>query len=367
MGLSYLVYPGAHHTRFHHALGCMHLMQKAIQLLRFKEVVISKEEEEGLLAAILLHDIGHGPFSHAMEHSIVEDVHHEAISLLFMEDLNVKFNGSLTLAISIFKKEHPKKFLNQLVSSQLDMDRMDYLKRDSFYTGVSEGNINSERLITMLNVVKGELVVEEKGIYSVEKFLMARRFMYWQVYLHKTSLVAEQLLIRTLRRAKELLAEGAKVPCSDTLLFFLQNRISSKEFNSEVLQRFSLLDDTDLLAALKQWRNNSDSVLSKLCEMLLDRRLLHIKLKSKPIPLEKFRARYAELKEKHNFSDAEAAYFVFSDKIAHRAYDPDKENINVLKSNGKLVDVARASDHLNLKALSKTVTKYYICYPKDAV
>ncbi len=367
MGLSYLVYPGAHHTRFHHALGCMHLMQKAIQLLRFKGVVISGEEEEGLLAAILLHDIGHGPFSHAMEHSIVEDVHHEAISLLFMEDLNAKFNGSLTLAIAIFKKEHPKKFLNQLVSSQLDMDRMDYLKRDSFYTGVSEGNINSERLITMLNVVDGELVVEEKGIYSVEKFLMARRFMYWQVYLHKTSLVAEQLLIRTLKRAKELLARGGKLACSDTLLFFLSNRISKKEFNAEVLHSFSLLDDTDLLAALKQWRSNSDFVLSKLCEMLLNRRLLHIKLKSKPIPAEKFKARFVALKEKCNLTDEEASYFVFSDTIKHRAYDPNNENINILKSNGKLVDVARASDHLNLKALSKTVTKYYICYPKGTV
>ena len=280
-----MVYPGAHHTRFHHALGSMHLMQQAIQLLRNKQVEITEDEEEGLLAAILLHDIGHGPFSHAMENSIVEEVQHEDISLFFMEDLNLKFNGSLTTAIAIFKKEHPKQFLNQLVSSQLDMDRMDYLKRDSFYTGVAEGNINSERLITMLNVVAGELVVEEKGIYSVEKFLMARRFMYWQVYLHKTSLVAEQLLIRTLKRAKELLANQVDVTCSSPLLFFLQNRIAKIDFNREILLQFSLLDDTDLLAALKQWRNHSDFVLSKLCEMLLDRKLLHIKLKNKPFGL----------------------------------------------------------------------------------
>ena len=224
MGLSYLVYPGAHHTRFHHALGSMHLMRKAIQVLRFKDVEISGEEEEGLLCAILLHDIGHGPFSHAMEHSIVKGVSHEEISLMFMEAMNIKFNGSLTLAISIFKKEYPKEFLNQLVSSQLDMDRLDYLKRDSFYTGVSEGNINSERLISMLNVSNGSLVIEEKGIYSVEKFLMARRFMYWQVYLHKTALVAEQLLVNTMRRAKSLIEKGVSLECSSALDFFLKNK-----------------------------------------------------------------------------------------------------------------------------------------------
>ncbi|QCW99804.1 HD domain-containing protein [Aggregatimonas sangjinii] len=367
MGLSYLVYPGAHHTRFHHALGSMHLMQEAIQLLRFKEIEITKQEEEGLLVAILLHDIGHGPFSHAMENSIASEVDHEDISLLFMEDLNDKFNGSLTTAISIFKREHPKRFLNQLVSSQLDMDRMDYLKRDSFYTGVSEGNINSERLITMLNVVDGQLVVEEKGIYSVEKFLMARRFMYWQVYLHKTSLVAEQLLIRTLQRAKELLATDVELSCSPTLLFFLRNRIAKIDFDPDILQRFALLDDTDLLSALKQWRTHPDFVLSKLCQMLLDRKLLHIKLKSKPIPEEKLNARYRTTKKKFKLTDQETAYFVFSGEIEHKAYDLDKQNINILKSNGKLIDVARASDHLNLKALSKPVTKYYICYPKDSV
>ena len=342
-------------------------MQQAIQLLRFKEVEISEEEKEGLLIAILLHDIGHGPFSHTMEHAIVEEVHHEDISLFFMEDLNRKFNGSLMTAIAIFKKEHPKQFLNQLVSSQLDMDRMDYLKRDSFFTGVSEGNINSERLITMLNVVDGELVVEEKGIYSVEKFLMARRFMYWQVYLHKTSLVAEQLLIRTLKRAKELLTAGAAVPCSTTLSYFIQNKVAKSDFDSDILHLFSLLDDTDLLAALKQWRNHADFVLSKLCEMLLDRKLLHIKLKNKPISNEKVRSICTELKNKHGLTDTEISYFVFSGQIEHKAYDTDKQNINILKSNGRLIDVAKASDHLNLKALSKKVTKYYICYPKDSV
>ncbi len=367
MGLSYLVYPGAHHTRFQHALGSMHLMQQAIQLLRFKGVEINREEEEGLLIAILLHDIGHGPFSHAMEHSIAEEVHHEAISLFFMEALNEKFNGSLTTAIAIFTGTYPRTFLNQLVSGQLDMDRLDYLKRDSFYTGVAEGNINAERLITMLNVVDDTLVVEEKGIYSVEKFLMARRFMYWQVYLHKTSLVAEQLLIRTFKRAKELLAAGETVSCSDTLLFFLQHKITKTGFSPEVLHRFSLLDDVDILGALKRWRHHSDYVLSNLCAMLLDRRLLNIKLKNKPIAEEKLTARIQQLKADHVLTDQEAAYFVFADRIENRAYDQNRQNINILKGNGRLIDVAKASDHLNLKALSKTVTKYYMCYPKEDI
>src|SRR5690606_31077092 len=241
-GLSYLVYPGAHHTRLHHALGCMHLMQKAVRVLRFKGISISGEEEQAFLIAILLHDIGHCPFSHAMEHSIVNKVTHEHISLLFMEKLNKEFNSSLTLAIQMFKGEYPKKFMHQLISGQLDMDRIDYLKRDSFYTGVSEGNINSERLITMLTVVNDGLVVEEKGIYSVEKFLVARRIMYWQAYLHKTSLVAEQLLIRTLRRAKELVLNGQELFASSALQFFLKNKVGITDFNDQVLDVFSLLD-----------------------------------------------------------------------------------------------------------------------------
>ena len=367
MGLSYLVYPGAHHTRFHHALGSMHLMQQAIQLLRLKGIAIDVDEEQGLLAAILLHDIGHGPFSHAMENSIVENIDHEQISLLFMKALNAKFNGSLTTAIAIFTGNHPKPFLNQLVSSQLDMDRMDYLKRDSFYTGVAEGNINAERLITMLNVVDGNLVVEEKGIYSVEKFLMARRFMYWQVYLHKTGLVAEQLLIRTLRRAKELFHLGQVLPCSETLYFFLSHQITKADFDGEVLHRFSLLDDIDIIAALKQWQHHEDFVLSKLSTMLLNRQLLDIKLKSKPPEAARLTKYFEQFMNKNRLTKKETAYFVFSDKIENKAYDQERQNIYILKANGKLVDVAKASDHLNLKALSKTVTKYYMCYPKDPV
>jgi len=367
MGLSYLVYPGAHHTRFHHALGCMHLMQKAIQVLRFKGVELSDEEEQGLLCAILLHDIGHGPFSHAMEHSIVENISHEDLSLRFMQELNKMFNGSLTVAISIFNGKHAKKFLNQLVSSQLDMDRLDYLKRDSFYTGVAEGNTNAERLITMLNVVDGNLVVEEKGIYSVEKFLMARRFMYWQVYLHKTGVVAEQLLIRILKRARFLIKNKQSLGASEALLYFLNNRIDTDKFDSATLQLFSKLDDIDIFSAMKAWQYADDFILSELCKMILDRKLLHIKIKNAPFKPEKFKERFLKTQKKFNLTDEEASYFVFDGMVENKAYNRHHQNINILKKNGKIVDVAKLSDHLNLNALSKTVIKYYICYPKDAV
>lgn len=367
MGLSYLVYPGAHHTRFHHAIGGMYLMQKSIQVLRFKGVAISDEEENGLLAAILLHDIGHGPFSHAMEHSIVNGVSHEFISLQFMKELNKTFNGSLTEAISIFTGNHPKKFLNQLVSSQLDMDRLDYLKRDSFYTGVAEGNTNAERLITMLNVREGNLVVEEKGIYSVEKFLMARRFMYWQVYLHKTGVVAEQLLIKILRRARFLIGQGHTVFASGPLSYFLENKISKEGFNADTLYKFSLLDDVDILSALKQWQFQDDFILSELSKMILDRKLLHIKLKKEPISEDKLIEKLEKVAKQYNLSKEEARYFVFSGELMNKAYDREYQNINILRKNGKITDVAKLSDHLNLNALSKTVIKYYICYPKEAV
>ncbi|MFD0797824.1 HD domain-containing protein [Maribacter chungangensis] len=367
MGLSYLVYPGAHHTRFHHALGCVHLMQKSVQVLRFKGVVISEEEEQGLLCAILLHDIGHGPFSHAMEHSIVEGVSHEYISRKFMQELNTLFNGSLTVALSIFTGNHPKKFLNQLVSSQLDVDRLDYLKRDSFYTGVAEGNTNSDRLITMLNVVDGELVVEEKGIYSVEKFLMARRFMYWQAYLHKTGVVAEQLLISILKRARFLISEGVALKASTSLLYFLSTAVDKENFDSKILDVFAKLDDVDILSALKEWEYSNDFVLSELCKMIVNRRLLHIKIKKEPISQKRFNEKFQEIKKDYRLNDDETGYFVFKGRLENKAYDRYEQNINILKKNGKIVDVATLSDHLNLNALSKTVTKYYICYPKDAV
>jgi len=364
MGLSYLVYPGAHHTRFHHALGCMHLMQKAVNVLRFKGVAISSDEEDGLLIAILLHDIGHGPFSHAMEHSIVNDVSHEEISLRFMEELNSEFNGSLTLAISIFKGEYPRQFMCELISSQLDMDRADYLKRDSFYTGVAEGNINSERLITMLNVVDDQLVVEEKGILSVEKFLIARRFMYWQVYMHKTGVVAEQLLVGVLKRAKELVHNGVKLKCSAPLFYFLSSEIDAENFNAETLVIFSKLDDYDIIAAMKDWQNHDDFVLNHLCKMLLDRNLLKVKLKNKPIKISDLKIHTEALINKYHITKHEASYFVFQGELINQAYQNNFQKINILFKSGKIKDIVKASDQLNLKALSKPITKYYMCYPK---
>ena len=364
MGMSYLVYPGAHHTRFHHALGAMFLMQKAVQVLRLKEINISEKENEALQIAILLHDIGHGPFSHAMEHSIVENISHEEISILFMKKLNAEFDNKLSLAIKIFKNEYHRKFLFQLISSQLDMDRLDYLRRDSFYTGVSEGSVNSERLIAMLNVQDDKLVVEEKGIYSVEKFIVARRLMYWQVYLHKTGLVAEQLLMRLLKRAKELTQQGMELPASVALSFFLKNTISKNEFSDDILDLFSKLDDYDIISAMKSWVTEDDFVLQEISKMLLNRDLLKIRLKNKPISLEKLIDKRESIQLKHNLSESEASYFVFSGEIDNQAYNMEKETINLLTESGKIIDVAKASDQLNLEALSKRVVKYYLCYPK---
>jgi len=365
MGFSYIVYPGAHHTRFHHALGAMFLMQKAVQVLKSKGVAISEKEEEALYIAILLHDIGHGPFSHAMENSIVENISHEQISLLFMEALNRKFNKQLTLAIQIFKDEHPRKFLHQLVSGQLDMDRLDYLKRDSFYTGVPEGTVNAQRLIAMLHVKNDRLVVEEKGIYSVENFLVARRLMYWQVYLHKTGIVAEQLLVRVLKRAKQLSAQGVALPASNSLKFFLNNNINLKDFSEKVLDTFSKLDDFDIISAMKTWVSNDDFVLKNLSKMLLNRDLLKVKVKSQPFSSQKIKEKRNKLVEKYNISEEEAAFFVFTGKLENQAYSMEKDTINLLKKNGKIIDVAKASDQLNLEALSKSVVKYYMCYPKN--
>lgn len=365
MGFSYIVYPGAHHTRFHHALGAMFLMQKAVQTLKSKGIVISEKEEEGLYVAILLHDIGHGPFSHAMENSIVENISHEHISLLFMETLNRKFNKQLTLAIQIFKNEYPRKFLHQLVSGQLDMDRLDYLKRDSFFTGVPEGTVNAQRLIAMLNVKNDELVVEEKGIYSVENFLVARRLMYWQVYLHKTGIVAEQLLVRVLKRAKQLSNQGVVLPASEGLQFFMNNNITINDFSEEILNKFSKLDDYDIVSAMKIWVNNDDFVLKNLSGMLLNRDLLKIKIRTQPFSVQKLKQKSDKLIEKYKLTEEEASYFVFGGKLENQAYSMEKDTINLLKKNGKTIEVAKASDQLNLEALSKSVVKYYMCYPKN--
>jgi len=364
MGMSYLVYPGAHHTRFHHALGCMHLMQKAVQTLRFKGVEISSDEETALYIAILLHDIGHGPFSHAMEHSIVEDVHHEEISQLFMNQLNDAFDGKLSLAIKIFKGDYHRKFMLQLISSQLDMDRLDYLKRDSFYSGVAEGNINSERLIQMMNVENDVLVIEEKGIYSVEKFLVARRLMYWQAYLHKTSVVAELILTKILKRAKELTQKGIILPCSEPLQYFMQNRVTLEDFNADILKQFALLDDFDIVSAIKSWQFHDDYVLSNLSNMIINRDLLKIQMmedKVDKVRLQELKNRYMS---KYQLSDKEAEYFVFKGKLKNQAYNKTSEPIHILKKDRTIEDVVEASDQLHLKALSKPVTKYFICFPK---
>lgn len=365
MGLSYLVYPGANHTRFHHALGCMFLMQKAVQVLRFKGVSISLEEEEALYIAILLHDIGHGPFSHAMEHSIVEGISHEEISLLSMKHLNKKFNGKLTIAIQIFKGDYNKKFLCQLISSQLDMDRLDYLKRDSFYAGTPEGNINSERLISMLNVVEDELVVEEKGVYSIEKFIIARRFMYWQVYLHKTSIVGEQILVNILKRAKELVDEGANISASKPLMYFLKNQIDQSNFDEETLQIFFELDDYDIISAIKNWKTAEDFVLSNLSKRLLNRDLLKIKIADKPFKQETIEKKNKKVISKYGLTADQARYFTFHGKITNLAYNDTKQKIKLLTQKGKVKELTDLSDQIKSKSLINLVTKYYLFYPKS--
>ena len=363
MALSYLVFPGAKHTRFEHVLGCVFLMQKTVEMLRFKGVQISDKEAEGLYIAILLHDIGHGPFSHAMEHSIVEGISHEEISLLFMQELNKVFNGKLDTAIAIFQGTYPRKFMHQLISGQLDMDRADYLKRDSFYTGVAEGNINSERLISMLNVRNDELVVEEKGLYSVEKFLIARRLMYWQVYLHKTSVVAEQILIRLLNRAKELVKQGQELTMSTALAFYVKNRISRDNFSQEVLEMFARLDDTDIISAMKEWQFHPDVVLSKLSKMLLNRDLLKIKVRLNDFEEQKIK-RLQKLSIAKGVGEKDMKYFVFTGVMTNRAYNPGKEIIKILTKNGRVVDLTKTSEAINLEPLSQVTERYYICYPK---
>ena len=366
LGLSYLVYPGAYHTRFHHALGCMFLMEKAILQIRNKGHKISLEEEEALKIAILLHDIGHGPFSHALENSIANNISHEDLSKLFMEKLNKEFDGKLSLAIQIFNNKHPKKFLHQLVSSQLDMDRLDYLKRDSFFTGVTEGNIGTERIINMLDVVNDQLVIEEKGIYSIEKFLIARRFMYWQVYLHKTVISAENTLIKILKRAKQLIQNGEDIFRSSALKIFLKNNYTINNFkeNDDILESFSKLDDHDIYSCIKEWANHDDFILSSLSDRILNRKPLKIKTKNKKFSEKKINELKQKVSEKYNISIEDANYLVFTDKVSNNAYQHHKTHINILMKNGEIKDITDASDQFNIDALSKTVNKYFLCYPK---
>jgi HD superfamily phosphohydrolase len=365
MGMAHLVYPGAHHTRFHHALGCLHLMQNAVQILRFKGIEISKEEETGVYIAILLHDIGHGPFSHGLERSIVTGINHEMLSLKFMEFLNEKFQGQLSLAIEIFTGKYSRNFLHQLITSQLDIDRLDYLKRDSFYTGVAEGNISSERLIAMLNVKNDQLVIEEKGIYSVEKFIVARRLMYWQVYLHKTNIVAEKLLEKILNRAKDLAESGVEIPAGKVLAFFLKNKVNSSNFNLDIMKKFAKLDDSDVLVAIKDWISCNDRVLSELSKNLINRKLPKIIMQKEPFPKTFIDEMKGRFKDKMGLSESEIGYYVYVGEIQNQAYDTTKNNIQMLFKNGTIKEITVASDHLNIQALSNPVYKYYLCCPKE--
>jgi HD superfamily phosphohydrolase len=361
MGLSYLVYPGAHHTRFHHALGAMNLMQKAIDTLRLKGVQLSIEEKEGLLLAILLHDIGHGPFSHALEGKLISK-HHETLSLGFMELLNKEFSGQLDMAISIFKGESKRPFLNQLVSSQLDMDRLDYLKRDSFFAGVTEGNINSERLISTLNVIDDSIVVEEKGIYSVEKFLMARRFMYWQVYLHKTSIVAEIMLGKIIQRAKELICRGVLVEGPPNLMYFLNQQFSKDK--EVILHQFAKLDDIDIMACIKRWSNHSDVILARLCKGILNRELLEVRFIEKCASIAQIEKLKHQVAMEYKMSVDEADYLVYHGTLWNLAYNPDKQPIRILFRDGEIIDFIQASRYAGAGAFSVKHEKNYICSPK---
>ncbi|MDP1744871.1 MAG: HD domain-containing protein [Bacteroidota bacterium] len=366
LGLTNLVYPGALHTRFHHAMGAMHLMGQAIEEIRSKGHDITDDEAKAVTIAILLHDIGHGPFSHALEHSIVNNVTHEDISQLFMSRLNEEFKGELTLAIKIFQNKYHKKFLHQLVSSQLDMDRLDYLKRDSFFTGVSEGVISSDRIIKMLNVANDQLAVEAKGIYSIEKFLIARRLMYWQVYLHKTVLSAENLLVNILKRAKELAQKKADLFCTPALKIFLYKQYSKKDFKDDpkLLDAFAILDDYDIMTSIKVWTTHKDPVLSMLCTQLVNRRLLKVEMQNLPFKEAKIRQIKEDVKKRYKVNDKEVNYFVFAGTVANDAYRGDEIGINILFKDGSTADVAKASDQLNIDVLAKTVKKHYLCYPK---
>jgi len=364
LGLAPFVYPGAQHTRFHHSIGAMYLMDEALRTLREKGHNITEEEYNGALAAILMHDIGHGPFSHVLEHTLVTSVHHEAISLLMMEQMNREWHGALQTAIDIFIDRHPKGYLHQLVSGQLDMDRLDYLRRDSFFTGVSEGNIGSARIIKMLNLKDDRLVVESKGIYSIENFLMSRRLMYWQVYLHKTAVAAEKMLINTLRRARYLSMEGKELFASPALSYFLRNDPTLDDFkgDGEALYRFMDLDDNDIWTALKVWSTNDDTVLSVMSEAMVNRRLFKIDISEQPFGEERTEKMKKIFAEKYRISLEEAACFISSDKLSTDMYNERDDSIDILYKDGSVKDISRASDMLNIELLSKKVVKHYFAY-----
>ena len=365
LGLSYLVYPGANHNRFQHAIGCMHLITKAIYQIRKKGHLISEKEAEALKIAILLHDIGHGPFSHALENSIVTNLTHEQLSLIYMKALNKEFKGQLSMAIEIFNNTYQKKFLHQLVSSQLDVDRLDYLRRDSFFSGVADGNIGAERIITMLNVVDDTLVVEEKGIYSIEKFLISRRLMYWQVYLHKTVVSAENMLMKALQRVKFLISNDYRIFTTPSLNVLLKNDYHLNDFqqNLSILNNFSKLDDYDIYTCLKYWQECDDFVLSNISRRIIERNIFKVKVTNNPIVESEKEKMLESFSKKYNCSIEESEYFIFSYKISNSAYNIDKSNINILMKTGNIIDITSASDQFNIDALNKKVNKYFLCYP----
>lgn len=366
LGMTHLVYPGAHHTRFHHALGAMHLMGEAVDVLRSKGHMITSDEEEAVTMAILLHDIGHGPFSHALEHSIVKGIHHEEISALFMDRLNGDLGGRLGMALEIFRDHYPKRFLHQLVSSQLDMDRLDYLNRDSFFTGVSEGVISFDRIIKMLEVHDDALVIEEKGIYSIEKFIVARRLMYWQVYLHKTVVSAECLLTGILRRAKEIAKMDETLFATPSLKCFLLNDYVKADFdtNPELLDQFAQLDDSDISTSIKIWSDHADPILSDLCRRLINRNLFKIILRKGPFDSAERDVLWKAVKGDLTLDESAMSYYFLEGSIVNNAYSTSNDKIRILMKNGEIKDVTEAADTLNLKALSEPVEKYFCCFPK---
>jgi len=366
LGLTNYVYPGANHSRFQHAIGAMHLMQEAIEVIRSRGHEISAEEAQAVTLAILLHDIGHGPFSHSLENSLIRDTSHEEISLMYMESLNQAFQGALDMAICIFKNEYPKRFLHQLVSSQLDMDRLDYLKRDSFFTGVTEGVIGSDRIIKMLNVADDSLVVDQKGIYSIEKFLIARRLMYWQVYLHRTVVGAEQLLLTMLKRARELYASGDRIFATPALSYFLEEVPDRfrKDNQKEFLSWFTLLDDNDILASAKAWCNHSDKVLSLLADGLVNRGLFTVQLEERPVEEEQLEQMRKKVAEHLGVSTKEAACLVISESVSNYAYSDLDDRISIMDKKGQIRDITEASDMLSLDVLSKNIQKHFLCHPK---
>ena len=366
VGLASIVYPGAQHTRFQHSLGAYFLMSEAVLSLTQKGIFIFDSEAEAVMAAILLHDIGHGPYSHVLEHTLIDGVSHEDISLMMMEKINKEMNGRLNLALSIFKNEYPKRFLHQLISSQLDMDRLDYLRRDSFFTGVTEGNIGSARIIKMLNVVDDQLVVEAKGIYSIENYLTSRRLMYWSVYLHKTAVAYEKVLINLLTRAKQLAQQGKDIFAPPQLRFFLYNNVESKDFTlgSEALRNYELLDDNDLWSSIKVWAQNDDKILSILAGDMINRNIFKVEIHENHIDEETISALQNKLAEEAGVSIEEAQYLFSVSRIQKDMYDVNDDQISILYKDGTIKDITDASDLLNVSLLSKKIRKYYLCYQR---